>query len=496
MGQMRFLVPHKEQLPQDALDWAFLDGIDAVPWPCRFHWEGDELVVDRAVDESGSFHLPWHVTDEGPVTLQTASLIQREARYSLPVELARGTVNRLRNFAAEWRLADYTLSSEITEHLNQATAHFIRAATQQSDISQSTREASQAIQRGTQGIQQLTQQFAQQSLSARLQKNARLPTMLAGTLPLDGLPAPIEKVFAGTFNSAAISINWRLLEPNPGEFQWDALDRQIEWCQRSGLRVCAGPLVQLDRQHLPDWIYLWEDSYSELQSNALRMVDQVVRRYRGRVQIWHCAARLNLDDDLSLDEQQRLMLAVAILRTIHTSDTSSPLVISFDRPWGEYLTHKQIDLSPLHFADELVRAEIGLKGLGLEINLGFSPGGTPFRDLLEINRQIDRWAALGLPLLISLTIPGNTDSAGSPPGSASDPDQHAIHWQPSLEFQRQTIQQMFPLFLAKTSIHGVIWKQLVDQPDSETRYGGLFHQDFQSKPALAALQTIRSEYLR
>ena len=79
---------------------------------------------------------------------------------------------------------------------------------------------------------------------------------------------------------------------------------------------------------------------------------------------------------------------------------------------------RECDLSPLHFADALVRAEIGLSAIGLEINLGYWPGGTALRDVLELGRQIDRWSLLGMPLLITLTLPSAAGrrSAGPLPG--------------------------------------------------------------------------------
>ena len=125
------------------------------------------------------------------------------------------------------------------------------------------------------------------------------------------------------------------------------------------------------------------------------------------------------------------------------------------------------------------------------MTLGFSPGCTPFRDLLELNRQIDRWSSLGLPLLLSLTIPGSNDATQSSP-----PHSQANAWHPSLEFQRQMVAELFPLLLAKTSIHGVIWKQLLDPFDGKLPAGGLFFDDHQEKPALQAIQAIRSQYLR
>ena len=80
-------------------------------------------------------------------------------------------------------------------------------------------------------------------------------------------------------------------------------------------------------------------------------------------------------------------------------------MISFDQPWAEYLAKEDFDLSPLHFADALVRADLGVAGVAMEMNLGYWPGGTQPRDLLAISRHLDRWSLLGIPLLAYLTLP-------------------------------------------------------------------------------------------
>ena len=92
-----------------------------------------------------------------------------------------------------------------------------------------------------------------------------------------------------------------------------------------------------------------------------------------------------------------------------TSSARTPVVISFDQPWAEYLATNDYDLSPLHFADALVRAELGVGGVALEMNLGYWPGGCLPRDLLAISRHLDRWSLLGIPLIVYLTMPSSAD---------------------------------------------------------------------------------------
>ena len=92
--------------------------------------------------------------------------------------------------------------------------------------------------------------------------------------------------------------------------------------------------------------------------------------------VWQCAARLNTQEVFSLSEEQRLRLAVLAIEVTRQADPRAPVVLMLDQPWAEFMSENECDLSPLHFADALVRAEIGLSGIGLEINLGYWPGGS------------------------------------------------------------------------------------------------------------------------
>ena len=222
-------------------------------------------------------------------------------------------------------------------------------------------------------------------------------------------------------------------------------------------------------------------------------VRAVVERYRGKVHLWQVAARMTHGHALGLNEEARLQVAAKAINTVRQLDPTTPIVVTFDQPWAEYLAHEQLDLAPLHFADALVRADLGLSGIGLEINLGYHPGGSHHRGPLAVSRLIDTWSILELPLFVSLTIPSS---------SAEDPNAnekvHVLGGEPddvTPESQRDWVQQYVPLLLAKNAVQIVLWNQLSDAEAHHYPHSGLFDAADKPKPALEALQKIRQQYL-
>lgn len=216
-----------------------------------------------------------------------------------------------------------------------------------------------------------------------------------------------------------------------------------------------------------------------------------VERYRGKVDYWICAGRFNAAEVLGLSEEERLRLVARMIELLRAWDPDTPVLASFDQPWAEYLRERHADLSPLHYADALIRAGLDLGGLMMEINVGYNPGGTQRRHALEFNRQLEAWSKLGLPLWLSLCAPsGEGDDplamrkASLPPGS----------WSPAA--QQAFAARVVPLALAKPGVAGVVWNQLRDSQPHDFPHGGLFDARHQAKPALQTLAAIRQTYLK
>ena len=147
MGVMCFQVPRREQLGANAAERAYMAGMEGIPWPSRARWTDQGLEIDREVDDSGNLYVPWNVNGYGEITLCTTSLMQRTRPYALDVELARGTLNRVRNQIALWEPAGLQVTAEVVELVHDAGQHFQRAATGQHDPEQAGTAATQSAHR-------------------------------------------------------------------------------------------------------------------------------------------------------------------------------------------------------------------------------------------------------------------------------------------------------------------------------------------------------------
>ena len=489
MGVMQFLLPRRDRLPPDDAARCYLTGLDESPWRSRIDLTDEGLLVRRATSESGSFHVPWQ-TPKGQLLLHTASLMERERPYHLPLELARGTLNLLRNQSAQWQMAGLPGDPAVQWAIGHAHTAFARAATMQSSPTALAAAADEAIACALEGSARFVDAFTAAALAVRRQDANRVTKLIGahlGSLPVDD--AVLAQLLPAV-NSAIVPLAWREIEARQGKPNWDLSDRQIEWCREQGLKVCAGPLVQLDENWLPDWIYLWEGDEENLLKFLAQHVESAVGRYRGRVHVWLCGARLNVRGALGLSEEQRLRLAVHVIELVRSLDPRTPLVLSIDQPWGEYLLREDCELAPLYWADALVRASLPLAALAIEVNLGYWPVGTQPRDLLEIGRQIDRWSCVGLPLLVTLTVPS---AAAADPAARLSPQTFVPA--ASAETAQLEISRLVSLLLAKPTVQAVLWNQLADAGPHELPHAGLFDVAWQPKPTLQTLAGLRATWL-
>ncbi len=493
MGAMRFLVPRRDHLPADALERAYLAGIDEVPWQSRIRWIDDVLVVERDQADSGNLFIPALVDGHHEVVLSTASLMEREQPYHLDVELARGTLNRLRNSVAGWESMNVTVRDGIRPAMTAAQTHFSLAATRQDDPLAAAEQAVAATNSALEAMDLLAGAYATEALAARRQQQGKLTTLVGCNLGSIRPDEALGRAIDGAFNSVAVPLVWRDIEAREGKRDWTVSDAQVEWCRAQGLRMISGPLLEIDKWSLPDWMVMWGGDLEGFRSCVAEHIDAVVTRYRGRVQLWHCAARLNIKNDFGHDEEQRLRLAALTIECIHRADPRAPVVLSVDQPWGAFMSQGHYDLAPLHFVDALVRAELGLAGIGVEINFAYAPGGSDSRDVLEFARQIDRFSMLGLPVLVLLTAPS---AQGPDPLAAASA--RAINYSTgtslSSEAQRAWGEKFLSMLLAKQPVQAIIWNQLSDGQPHAFAHGGLLDADGQAKPILDVFRALRGQH--
>ncbi|MHC4401699.1 MAG: hypothetical protein ACYTG0_18665 [Planctomycetota bacterium] len=490
MGVMRFVV-ESDRITKETVEQAYLAGFDRIPWQVRARYADGELRLERDTSDSAALHVPWQVEGHGQVTLSTPTLMERARPYHLSLELARGKIGQLRNQLAEWQMVGLDVPLEVVERVEEALGYFAQSAVIDHASTRSVRLADDAVQMALDAADRLAACYAEQALAARQRASPRLGTLwgvhLGRSLPDDAIAQPLRHAF----NSAIVPITWREIETSEGHFCWDLPDRQIQWCRERGLKVFAGPVLHFDREALPGWLALYENDFESLTSVASQFLEAVVTRYRGSVDVWQCAGRVNAVDLFARSPERNVRLAARAVELSRALDAKTPLFVSFDQPWAEYMSRQGMDFPPVHSADALIRANLGLTGLTLDVNVGYHPGGSMLRDPLEFSQHLDYWSLLSVPMFVAVTVPSASDfdPLARRPASLS-----AGSWTP--ESQENWATRYLPLLLAKPYVHGVLWNQLRDFESHEFPYGGLFDLKKQAKPALGRLTAIRRAYLK
>ena len=390
MGVVSFLIPDLDRLCPYSAETCHFVGFDGVPWTATAALEGNYLRVETTDEDSAKFVVPWQIEGLGPIALSTGTLKRRPAAFHLPVELAGGTLYRLRNFLAAHRPFGFSPNPELRQLVASATESFIKSAISQSDPDAAASVAQVSIEHSCKAIQTLVESFTQ----FRWAGTTPLPKVWIGHEIHDGFADDPRATVAG------VPVSWKTVEPTTDDFQWSKPDDLFQLCVERRLRSLCGPLLDLRPAALPDWIYLWQDDIGALESFVCRYVAEVVRRYADQVHIWNCGVALSTGADLNLSEENRLRLTVRAIETVRAHDRSTPVLVSIDEPWGEYLVEEELDLAPFQFADMLARAEIGVSAFGLRFNIGDSCRSTLSRDGLDFSTIVDRWSTLGMPLVL------------------------------------------------------------------------------------------------
>ncbi|MEQ8848062.1 hypothetical protein [Botrimarina sp.] len=494
---MRFVADDPNLLSEERLARAYVSGMDESPTFGRTLRSGDQVVVERVEDSSGCFHIPWPIAGAGDWLLGTSSLVERERPYRLEVELARGLLFRVRDQLAGWEQLGLRLSDPVRDGVREATRLFSRAATTQAtDPSAASRLANEAIARAADTACLLADLYAEQALDIRMAGGKKLTTLLGVRLGPKAPRGPTAKRIAETFNLAAVSCGWGLCEPIEGTREWEPVDKPLDWARSAGLRVCAGPLLEFDERLMPDWSYLWEGDLETLTSLMLGHVRAAVQRYRGRVQLWHVASKINRERVLSLTDEQRLNVTAAAVRAVRQLDPNTPVVVGVDQPWGEYRAKRPAELSPLDYADALERADLGVAGFDLQLDIGYRPDGSELRNPLALSRLVDLWnLRLESPLMLSLAFPA---SAEEDPQADPRLSVVAAGDKPDLltpERQAEWASRRLPMLLAKNAVQVALWSELTDHGAHRLPNAGLWDARKQERPIVGKLNELRKRLL-
>lgn len=493
MGLLRFFVDPIEAPPE----WrqghrAFISAFDGRVHPTKVEFDGRLLTCRRQQQESGKLHVPWVVRGRGCPVISTTSLPEREQPYVLPLELARGKLAEVREQAAAWQQLRMQIPEEFQAVQGSAFQLLAKASAAQTDLSQTCRLAQECLERAFEAADVLTRSYVVQRRVSHKAAGAHRPCLLGCRVDPLLLKAPYQKDFNQLFSAASIPIEWASIEPEEGQYHWDDLDHLVHFATEHRLFLRGGPLIDLSPNGLPAWLKTWQNDILNLPSFVCDFVETAISRYTGPIRMWEVAAHGNTGGALALSEDHRLALVARVLETAVRTHSDGAFFIRVDQPWGEYQARGQHRLSPFQFVDALLRSNLGLTGVNLEIAMGYQPAGSLSRDLLSVSRLIDAWSQLGTQLHVTVACPSShhPDPLASPDLEVEPRGEYG-GWSEST--QAEWLGDFLSLLLAKPSVTGVFLSHLDDSTAHRYPHAGLINTEGRPKESWAVVQRAHTE---
>ena len=484
-------------IPQPFLEAAYFAGWGRVPRLTHTYIQADELVLRTDFFSSGTIHLPMFHSPLGVVMESTESLLGRHEPYLLVRELARGSLGRFYRRLFDWQMVGFQQPQELEDQVKRLAKHFSRLIVQDPFLLEIEQEFVSILDELALLIVEENKEFAEQSLSWRTRHDERLAVTFG--VGMNVQPTETLNEFAGyaqllqnSFHVVLPMPTWRELEPQPGQFDWERLERQLVTPTRFGFQVVMGPLLSFNTATFPEWLLPRLAEEGSFESSATRFVNAMAERYGYMAHSWILANRF-IDQTLPAIPLERSLALIRILaQQLRSRGIDAPIIVGITQPWGEYALQRIPEWEQVQIAESLMIGR-DIDTFLLEMNFGCGEHLTLPRNPMCVGNMIDQWSFLGKRVYVSLSIP----SAGNPITTTAELDSETL-W--SEEKQRIWTETLLLTLLGKRTVRGIFWTYLQDTmtpSDSTAGFNyGLINAQQTLKSAFKHFAAARKNLLR
>lgn len=481
---LRFLV-FRDGVHPPALDLsaAYVIGPDLVPIKAEFTYANGQLVIRKRAAGPASLCLMWDVKNFGTVLLDTTRLPERDDPYNLNIELARGRLMRFTMKREEWGLHDLTEAQIISDKADACRDLLIEAIVN----SDNPPVASHYADRCLTATLPLSEQAALTHADILLQRR-----LMTGSLPKNAFGLRVDlhvveedfrKVAATASDFVCLPMPWRMIEPAEQEFEWTLSDDWVEYMYKRKVPMMAGALVQFSDNNAPDWIYTWEHDYETIRDFLVEHIDRVVSRYGTYVSIWNVLSGLHVNNQLSFSFDQLMDLTRLTVHLVKKIAPGSRTLVELTQPWGEYYALNQRSIPPMLYAEMLVQSGVDFDLFGLNFRFGAPRDGGWQRDLFQISGYLDRFAALGKQVIVTIEAPSDMNPEAIAAGC------WRRTWNETI--QSRWLESVTDICLSKPYVEAICWGQLADNPQGTFKHNGLMTQKHVAKQSLQTWSALR-----
>ncbi len=270
----------------------------------------------------------------------------------------------------------------------------------------------------------------------------------------------------------------------------------------SGTRIIprGHPLMFFhERIHMP--AFMKGKPWDEVRRKCREYIWRTVGEFRTRIHTWEIINEAHdWANDLDFSQEQLVEMTRWAAESTQAAYPLAFRLVNSCNIWGEYAARRQTYKgpagrslwTPLDYFRAIGDARVPYEAVGLQVY-------NPSRDMLEIERQIERFCALGKRVHITeLGVPSSSslDMAGAlrPPGPgviwASKNVWHGSEW--TEDNQADWVEYFYTICYSKPQIDAVSWWSFSDP--AAHPFCGLLRRDLQPKKAYERLKKLISEW--
>ena len=262
--------------------------------------------------------------------------------------------------------------------------------------------------------------------------------------------------FRNLFNYATTGFYWRNYERERGKPDYAYTDKVVAWCEENDIRLKGHPLLWDHEAGEPVWA--GGQPSPEIQK---KRVDDILRRYSGRIEFWEVVNEPSHCRDVRIDEPYRWA---------READPEAYLIVN------DY--YVMADGCPKFFdlLQEAKRNGVPFDGIGIQAH---EPRTMRF-PLNQVRAILDKYATLGKELHITEFTPTSA-------GQRITRSHVKGRWDEAA--QADYAVKFYTVCFAHPAVVAVTWWDLCDA-GSWLKGGGLLRKDLSPKPAYDALKKL------
>ena len=300
--------------------------------------------------------------------------------------------------------------------------------------------------------------------------------------------------FDAAFNFATLPFYRNQLEPVRGQPNYSASARILDWIERGSIMLKGQPLVFLQPNATPDW--LWNLSCQETKKLSVQYVRETILKFRNRIHAWDVVAEAHVQPEVEpgsnvmsgFTREENVDLTVTALQTAREADPTCFRIVNSTGTWCDYYMCRQPrpwQQSVYDYLQSLKDAEAEYEAISLDYHYSG-------RDLLEFERNLETFTGFGKPIHITeLGISSALDAK-------IDSDwwsEARFVWhgeQFTEENQAQWVEWLYKIAFSKPYVGAIAWRDLMD--------GGIMpndaflRTDFSPKPSYERLLAMQTKW--